>query len=144
MSSTVALQVTERIERLSNIHDCRQSQRLCGSEQLLRHRRVAEDLHDPPYLTLHLPVDHDAVSQGEILRSLLSADGVQETVVMLGRHFDQYLQELKVIMRAQKNKKKYDNIPKFCALRNASNSTRQQATIGMDDKTDWCVNRAAL
>ena len=91
MISTVALQVTERIERLSNIHDCRQSQRLCGSEQLLRHRRVAEDLHDPPYLTLHLPVDHDAVSQGEILRSLLSADGVQETVVMLGRHFDQYL-----------------------------------------------------
>jgi hypothetical protein len=76
MSIQVALQVTEWIERLSNIHHYRESQRLCGSEQLLRHRLVADDLHDPPYLALDLPVDHDAVFQGAILRSLLSADAV--------------------------------------------------------------------
>jgi len=79
--------------------------------------RFTEHRDFPVLRTVNLLTDGNTFSQNGGFEQPSVAALAQETIVMLGRHFDQYLQELKVIMRAQKNKKKYDNIPKFCALR---------------------------
>jgi hypothetical protein len=84
------LNLVQGIERSCYVVGSWKMHALGGNEEFLGFNLIAEYRDHPPLDAANLPAENEAIFQDRIFRQRAGAF-VQETVVTVGTHFDQYL-----------------------------------------------------